>query len=141
MEIILKNKKYIFIPTTFLSITSIILVITFYILDYKIEFNIKKEQQMGFFENNLKENALLVYKDRPIYVIKEEDINFLQEKLNQGYINYNGEEKKFIYIDNRNNCDKIEKDGVLQYADADNKVLYKHYNCIPQTQKIKKMDE
>ena len=81
MEMILKNKKYIFIPTTFLSITSIILVITFYILDYKIEFNIKKEQQMGFFENNLKENALLVYKDRPIYVIKEEDVNFLQEKL------------------------------------------------------------
>ncbi len=88
------------------------------------------------YDRQFNENVQVIFEPMQAYVINQEDTMRLTVLLLEGNIMYNDTLKPFIIIDDRDSCDQIVAGGIIQYSNDDDKVLYKHPNCIPETQTI-----
>lgn len=121
--------------------TIIVFMVGVYIADYLYteynQRNIKTgDIKINTYDNQFNENVQVIFEPSQAYVITQEDTMRLTVLLLEGQIMYNDTLKPFIIIDDRDSCDQIVAGGIIQYANDDDKVLYKHPNCIPETQTI-----
>ena len=121
--------------------TIIVFMVGVYIADYLYteynQRNIKTgDIKINTYDNQFNENIQVIFEPSQAYVITQEDTMRLTVLLLEGEIMYNDTLKPFIIIDDRDSCDQIVAGGIIQYANDDDKVLYKHPNCIPETQTI-----
>jgi hypothetical protein len=121
--------------------TIIVFMVGVYIADYLYteynQRNIKTgDIKINTYDNQFNENVQVIFEPSQAYVITQEDTMRLTVLLLEGEIMYNDTLKPFIIIDDRDSCDQIVAGGIIQYANDDDKVLYKHPNCIPETQTI-----
>ena len=121
--------------------TIIVFMVGVYIADYLYteynQRNIKTgDIKINTYDNQFNENIQVIFEPSQAYVITQEDTMRLTVLLLEGQIMYNDTLKPFIIIDDRDLCDQIVAGGIIQYANDDDKVLYKHPNCIPETQTI-----
>ena len=144
-EYLLKYCKYKLSKKNLMIILKIIislfvsLIIGLVIIIYpyiQITLNYTNEEYKYNYYDNFEENIKIKYEDVGGYEIRKRDVNYLQQKLDNGYIEYNNKKTRFIPIDDRSGCKYIESGGIIHYASADDKVLYKHKNCIPKNQHI-----
>jgi hypothetical protein len=121
--------------------TIIVFMVGIYMADYLYteynQRNIKTgDIKINTYDNQFNENIQVIFEPSQAYVITQEDTMRLTVLLLEGEIMYNDTLKPFIIIDDRDSCDQIVAGGIIQYANDDDKVLYKHPNCIPETQTI-----
>jgi hypothetical protein len=121
--------------------TIIVFMVGVYIADYLYteynQRNIKTgDIKINTYDNQFNENIQVIFEPSQAYVITQEDTMRLTVLLLEGEIMYNDTLKPFIIVDDRDSCDQIVAGGIIQYANDDDKVLYKHPNCIPETQTI-----
>jgi hypothetical protein len=121
--------------------TIIVFMVGIYIADYLYteynQRNIKTgDIKINTYDSQFNENVQVIFEPSQAYVITQEDTMRLTVLLLEGEIMYNDTLKPFIIIDDRDSCDQIVAGGIIQYANDDDKVLYKHPNCIPETQTI-----
>lgn len=122
----------------------IVFMVGVYMADYLFDEYNKKNIKTGdikinTYDNQFNENVQVIFEPSQAYIITQEDTMRLTVLLLEGEILYNDTLKPFIIIDDRDSCDQIVAGGIIQYADDDDKVLYKHPNCIPETQTIQSL--
>lgn len=127
-------KLLIFTVSLFVSFVVVLVIVIYPYI--QLTLNYSNEEYRYNYYDNYEEDIKIKYEDVGGYEIKKRDVGYLQDRLDEGYIKYNNKKTRFIPIDDRSGCKYIESGGIIHYASADDKVLYKHKNCIPKNQHI-----